>query len=171
MIILVAAALQDGAEVLTNRAQAECAYAELSADGVLVSATQLAAAVQPSLAIGLAQSAAISARTALTVVRAASPGHLTPSGLVKPSGLAPGQALAPSRPAATPQCPTPIPRCRRLLCPPGMARTVGPDAGPTKVAAGRWRHAEPSWTGSMCGPARTSSFTCDADRQPGHCGE
>jgi hypothetical protein len=71
MIILVAAALQDGAEVLTNRAQAECAYAELSADGVLVSATQLAAAVQPSLAIGLAQVSPIGARTVMVGVRAA----------------------------------------------------------------------------------------------------
>jgi hypothetical protein len=41
--------------VLTKRAQAECAYAELSADGALVSAGQLATAVglSPSYARAL----------------------------------------------------------------------------------------------------------------------
>jgi len=39
-----AAAPQDGAEVLTKRAQAERAYAQLSATGAPVSAGQLAAA-------------------------------------------------------------------------------------------------------------------------------
>ena len=85
-------------------------------------------------------------------------------------GAWPGATAKQAR-SHTPALPHPDSRCRLLLCPPGVVRTVGADAGPTKVAAGRWRHAETSWPRSMCGPARTSSFMWDVAGKPGHCGE
>jgi len=62
-----AAAPQDGAEVLTKRAQAERAYTELSADGAPVSAGQLAAAAGLSASYARALVAEFQARPPTTV--------------------------------------------------------------------------------------------------------
>ena len=61
-LLISAEAQQSGAEVLTKRAQAERAYADLSADGAPVSAGQLAAAAGLSASYARSLVAQIQAR-------------------------------------------------------------------------------------------------------------